>query len=587
LQAAGTFDAPIVFTGTSKTAGAWRGIIVQGTAAVPAQATLRYATVEYGGLNTTGDGLYLEHARATVTNSTFRAAGRHGLYAAGDARVDIADSNFVDNGNAALRLLDLSMPSVVERLTASGNGQNVLALGGAGVISADDTWEQAGIPYRIDGLIEVRAGATLTVAPGSEIRFAPNQLMQVKGALHAAGTTDAPIVFTGATQTPGSWQGLVFYGAPNVPATGILEHTTVEYGGFGSSGGNIYVNNGAVAIRDSIVRRSAGSGIVLWSNASSSSVTRSQIVENANYGLYQPSGSAWQAVLASNNWWGHPSGPTTDNGCNSGGQGARVSTGIAFAPFLSAADAQPSPVAPSQARQLTIKPDRWFAAASGAARIYVEITLRDGAGNPLAGRTVKLHSTLGTVVDGGITDVRGHTFASLVSSQAGDALLTAELDLDGNCEYARSGQATLTFTAVDNADMLGSDPPAPYINPHLSIAPRPLTRGVPTTVSATLSNPGDKPLVVEGRFSYAQSGIGLAFGPVGEPQTLTIAPGSTMTFATTFTPPIEGHFCIRFEYTYSASDLSMMSQWGNGGDLQENYEFRAPPLPKPLNKWED
>jgi hypothetical protein len=574
LRAEGSAEAPINLKGATE--AQWRGLIVAGTTADPASITLRHVTIERGGYAGVGDALYLEHARATITRSSIVGAGRHGINGAGDAGGAVSDSTFSGNGGYPIRLSDLSVPSTLQGVSAQGNGQDEIGLGGIGSVSRDDTWENAGVPYRVVGLVEVGPGAALTIEPGVELRFAQNTSMQVAGALRAEGMADAPIRFTGAA-SPGSWQGIVFYGTPSAPAIGTLRHAVVEYGG-GANAANIYVNNGQVAIRDSVVRGSAGAGIMLWSHAGGSSVERSQIVENGGYGVFMPKGTSWQAVMAANNWWGHASGPNIDNGCNPGGQGARVSGGVVATPFLGGPEAQPGAIEPADARLLTITPRRLFAPASGTARVYVEITLRDGAGMPIAGRTVRLHSTLGSVVDGGITDVQGRTFASLTSTAAGDAELTAQLDLDGACEYARSATSSVTFTPDTAEAGLGPEAVAPYLNGTISASPTPFIKGVPTTLSAQLSNPSDTPLTVEGSFGFAQSGIGLTFGPIGEPQRLVIPPHGSVTFSTAFTPPIAGHYCFTFEYTYGPAEGAGPS--GNatlaaGGRMQINLNYSS------------
>lgn len=239
----------------------------------------------------------------------------------------------------------------------------------ASTIAVDTTWRRADSPIDVTGYLTVARGATLTIEPGVTVRFAPNSGITVEGALHAVGAPEASILLTGVVQRPGSWQGLVFYGDNSAQAIGVLHHVTVEYGGFGSAGGNIFANTAQITISDSTLRHSAGSGLVLWSRAAGSTITRSRIVGNAAYGLFTPEGVARQAVLATDNWWGHPSGPATDNGCNAGGQGARVSKGVAFAPFLTAADATPPVLASSAVRLLTLTPERWFAPADEATRI--------------------------------------------------------------------------------------------------------------------------------------------------------------------------------------------------------------------------
>ena len=78
---------------------------------------------------------------------------------------------------------------------------------------------------------------------------------------------------------------------------------------------------------------------------------------------------------------------------------------------------------------MTLTPRRWFAPADNLTRIYFDITVRDGNGAPIPGRTVRLTTSLGAVTDGGITDPNGKTLAFLTSTSVGDAVVTASLDV--------------------------------------------------------------------------------------------------------------------------------------------------------------
>ena len=79
---------------------------------------------------------------------------------------------------------------------------------------------------RIAEFIEIPAGVTLLLAPGTTLRFAfvdrdgdgvGDAGLHVLGRIEAAGTPTAPIVFTSAETDPqpGDWQGLVFDNSKN------------------------------------------------------------------------------------------------------------------------------------------------------------------------------------------------------------------------------------------------------------------------------------------------------------------------------------------------------------------------------------
>ena len=100
-------------------------------------------------------------------------------------------------------------------------------------ISASTEWT-ADHRYLIKGFVEVEAGATLTIAPGTVIfgdKTTKETLIINRGAtINAAGTAADPIVFTSAepagSRAPGDWGGIILCGrAPvNLPGgTGVVE----------------------------------------------------------------------------------------------------------------------------------------------------------------------------------------------------------------------------------------------------------------------------------------------------------------------------------------------------------------------------
>lgn len=132
-------------------------------------------------------------------------------------------------------------------------------------ITSNTTWT-ADATYVLDAQVFVR-GATLTIEPGTIVRGAAGSALVIDAdaRLDAAGTADAPIVFTSIAESnaaPGDWGGLVLIGdAPinlgsgsglaegfvtDVPYggddashdCGTLEYVRVEYAGFAISEGN-------------------------------------------------------------------------------------------------------------------------------------------------------------------------------------------------------------------------------------------------------------------------------------------------------------------------------------------------------------
>ncbi|WP_434391476.1 Ig-like domain-containing protein [Melittangium boletus] len=81
-------------------------------------------------------------------------------------------------------------------------------------LTASETWSAAASPHLVRGALSVGEGATLTLEPGAEVRFASDAELRVRGALLAPGTAQAPIVLAAeGTGAPGAWRGVVFASA--------------------------------------------------------------------------------------------------------------------------------------------------------------------------------------------------------------------------------------------------------------------------------------------------------------------------------------------------------------------------------------
>jgi hypothetical protein len=550
VVAAGTAAEPILFTGSSKSPGSWQGLSFYGSPGTPASGLFQHVTVEYGGINDDGFNVAATYATITMAHTTLRHGAGHGLRTWSGGHVEVTDSTFTDNVSYAIRIYDFTPGPTFRGITATGNGVDAIGVSGLqNGLGGDQRWEAAGVPYRLLTPAQVDSGETLTLAPGVVIEGTASNYLLVEGRLQAVGTPAERILLTAATPAAGSWPGVVFYGSPAQPATGRLEFVTVEYGGgpSGFGGGidaNVKVHRGSVSIRNSTLRASLRDGLRLGQGGTGTTIEASHITGNGEFGLNVVADQN-QTVFAPHNWWGAASGPQVSSGCNPGGSGSPISPNVSFRPFLTSPTAEVDPVAPAEAAFASIRPLRWFAPGDGISRLWVEITVRDGSGEPMVGRQVRLTTTRGTATDGGLTDVQGRSFAYIISSSAGDAVISGTLDAQ-SCEFGRSPSAAVTFTAPEPASGVVADAQAPYFDDNIEVTPLPVTDGVTTTLSIRVTNPNSVPMHVEATFGIAQLGIGLAFGPVGV-DAVVIPPGGAAVLKTAWLPPVSGHMCIQVQ----------------------------------------
>lgn len=97
------------------------------------------------------------------------------------------------------------------------------------VLTEDVTWRGS---ILVRGFVVVAPQATLRIEPGTVVRFAPSAAMQlpnlvVQGRLHAAGTSDLPVILTSDSMpVRGSWGGIVLL---STEKRNLLEQCRIEY----------------------------------------------------------------------------------------------------------------------------------------------------------------------------------------------------------------------------------------------------------------------------------------------------------------------------------------------------------------------
>lgn len=563
LTALGTSTQPIIFTsenGTPDPTGYWNGIDIISNNTTLAVANLDWVIVEYA----RSQQIYIDNGTTTIAHSIVRFGDGNGVFVIGGMNPSITDSLFQGNTFEAIVVSSVGEMNF-SNLTAIGNGKDVIVIRADGEMQGDHFWPDAGIPYQVEGQVYNSPGDSLKIEPGTQALFVSNASLDIGGSLTAVGLPDQPITFTAQTPTPGFWWGLGVRGDSTTPATALFEYVTIEYGY-----NNLSIQDAQVQMRHSIVRNGFDNGIVNYSGGHSHTmIETSQIVDNAGYGLKNAE-IGWP-ILAINNWWGDPSGPQLPPGsvCSQGGTGSKVSDGVIVYPVLPSPTALPvSPKAESMSL-VSIKPLRWFVPATGVDRLYVEITLLNGKGEPIPGITVGLSSTLGNVTDGGVTGFDGKTLAYVTSNSAGDAELWPVVNINDVCVFAPVPTSKVTFTPATTDEGYLPESQAPYLNSGIEITPLPIVQGVSTQLSILVTNPNDFPIIVDGSFFYVQDSIGLVFGPLADVPGTQIPTNGQAEIQTTWVPPLSGRYCIRFEYTARSAGLGMQATLA-GGSAQRN-----------------
>ena len=191
------------------------------------------------------------------------------------------------------------------------NYANYLANYGSDLTTGTLTLTEAGGPYLIDSVwFTISAGATLTVEPGTTIKFLNNAGIQVNGTLTANGTTNNNITFTSyrddtyggdfnldasaTSPSAGDWYGIEY----NAGSGGSISYANIRYGGRYVGQGdfkksNIYVNNASPTISNNTIEYSKVYGLFLQNASStvSNNTIRYQTAETPSYGIYGGGGA--------------------------------------------------------------------------------------------------------------------------------------------------------------------------------------------------------------------------------------------------------------------------------------------------------
>jgi hypothetical protein len=174
LSAQGTAAQPITFTSalTNPQPGDWYGLYQYPNG----RLSLNHCTIGYGGWGGAA-GLNLYGSDAQVQNCTIQHTLGTGIYLGTSYMTPTLQNVAVlTSTGQAIYQAAVDMQPTYENLTLRDNGEDALVVAGGSVrhdLTLDSPAALNGRPIHMLGSIDIGNSATLTVTPGTEVRFAP------------------------------------------------------------------------------------------------------------------------------------------------------------------------------------------------------------------------------------------------------------------------------------------------------------------------------------------------------------------------------------------------------------------------------
>lgn len=146
----------------------------------------------------------------------------------------------------------------------------------AGVLTTDTRWSASASPYQVTDHLTVPEGVTLTIDPGVTVQFNQHVGLFVGGTLHAVGTVQNLIIFSGSSGSPGWWRGILVTGTGSAQ----LESCQISDAGYWDGVGLLKAGSGSLTLKNSTLRGQAGDGLRLSAGSSSLILQGNHFQEN-------------------------------------------------------------------------------------------------------------------------------------------------------------------------------------------------------------------------------------------------------------------------------------------------------------------
>ncbi|PIJ61264.1 right-handed parallel beta-helix repeat-containing protein [Mesotoga sp. H07.pep.5.3] len=305
LMASGTEDNPIFFTetrdnsvggalsgdGSLPEAGWWRSINIRNEG----KAIFDWCTIAYAGRSDGAAILKSGAGSLRISNSVLSHTSGDGLrLSSGYSSFEHFQNEYSYNTIGVRLGINASFADVTTRF--EGNSTDIQLDGGA--ITGTVSWGSDGdYSMVITGDVSISAGASLSILPGTVIKFRQNNRILVYGSLQALGEADLPIYFTDlrddlvggdanrdggeTTPAPGWWRSIGIM----TDGTATFEHCVIRFAGYGDRSGVLKSSTGAVSMTDTVIEKVAGDGFRADNAAGGVKIGRSTFSENSEAGL--------------------------------------------------------------------------------------------------------------------------------------------------------------------------------------------------------------------------------------------------------------------------------------------------------------
>jgi hypothetical protein len=284
INAIGTPEKPIVLRGKEHSPGYWTGLLI--TTNSP-KNQLSYVTVEDAGPKGGSDDGAVQvsiGARLSIDHSTIRNAASAGINVLQRGTLSHFEANHFENDNIPISVKAGDAAMLDAATTFANNQHNYVLIHSSDTeVEEDSTWHALAVPYHLDGTPKIQAH--LTIEPGARLEFREGFGINVNenGSLSAEGTTTKPIVFTGAEEAPGFWDGIYFQSKSR---KNILSNVAVKYAGTKGGLANAAVTlapGAAATVQSSELAFSASAALRVMQNAklNADAATANRLHDNA------------------------------------------------------------------------------------------------------------------------------------------------------------------------------------------------------------------------------------------------------------------------------------------------------------------
>ncbi len=215
IQANGTADQPIVFTGESELPGYWRGILHESN---NLENKMEHVIINSAGSSNISSGrpqtgMHVGSGRITLEHVSFADNDGFGLSVRGsDSQTPMNACEFSGNTSGAMHVY----PSNVHYIDSETefNGGEIRINSGNLDEGSDHTWvNPLNGHYYVNGDVDSRGH--LEIEAGAEFQFGSDVRFRMRGqsVIQAMGTKQSPIIFKGAVEQAGAWRGVFIEGS--------------------------------------------------------------------------------------------------------------------------------------------------------------------------------------------------------------------------------------------------------------------------------------------------------------------------------------------------------------------------------------